>query len=113
MPVIKGVIKKKEIDGDITDEEWENLHLPFNNNLDKYVTKYIIPEIFAFQLANSYFRGCLIKSSLLLHYNSMTDIILVDPSLEEVKADTLNLLQIKYNLTIKEEEPVLILETWQ
>ncbi|MDD2435701.1 MAG: hypothetical protein PHO63_05585 [Bacilli bacterium] len=102
----------EKIDSDISDDEFDKVHGPYNENLNNFLIRYIVPEVFAFQLAQSYYRNCLCASSLEAHYNSMTDIILVYPSLDDIKAETINLLKIKYNLQITNENPT-VLEKWQ
>lgn len=99
-------------DKDITDTEWNELWVPYSDNLNNYITKYIIPSVIAFQLANSYYRNCLCKATLLQHYNSMKDIILITTELENVKGAITEILHINYNLKIVNENP-LILEKWQ
>jgi len=49
---------------DITDEEYDNYFVPYNNNFRNFMIKYIIPETFAFELANSYYRDCLCDATL-------------------------------------------------
>lgn len=96
---------------DISQEEWEKLTIPYSDNLEKFLTK-LVPMIFAFQLAQSHYMNCLCDATLLQHFNSMTDVILVYSSLEDVKEDTINLLKMCYNLTIINEDPVT-LEKWK
>ena len=100
------------MDGDITDKEFEEVLMPYNDNLDNFVIKYIIPEVFAFQLANSYSRGCLYEEKMEQHYKTMTDVINLFPSIDIVKEPTVEILKIKYNLMITNENP-LTLEKWQ
>ena len=97
---------------DITDEEIERVYDPFNNNLKDYMTKYVIPEIISFQIANANYRKCLSNSSLLQHYNSFRDVFNVFPTLDEVKDEIVKLLRIKYNLKIINEKP-LTLKRWE
>lgn len=101
--------KKEE---DITDKEWEELYLPYFNNRNSYVIKYVIPEAIAFQIANSHYRNCLDNSCLLFIFNGMMDMFNVSVRLEDVKDQLVELLMIKYNLTIISEDP-LVLEKWQ
>ena len=39
---------------DITDKEFEKIYLPFYNNVNDYLNKYIIPDVVVFYLANAY-----------------------------------------------------------
>lgn len=98
---------------DITDEEFDNFFVPYNNNFNISSSDDGIPEVFAFQIANSYYRECLIDATLEQHCNSMCDIFNGFRScINEVKTKTIELLQIKYNLNITNDNP-LTLEKWQ
>ena len=100
-------------DDDIDDTEYEEYHLPYEDNLHNFMIKYIIPEVFAFQLSNSHDRGCLCNATLEQHCNSMCDIFNgFHRCLTDIKTTTVEVLHIKYNLTITNENP-LILEKWQ
>lgn len=57
------MIKGKE---DITNEEFEEILLPFYNNYNGYLIKFVIPDAIAFYLANGYSRIGLI---LRIKYN--------------------------------------------
>ena len=100
-----------DTDKDITDDELDNILVPFNKNIEKFMAKYIVPEIIAFSISNAYYRGALCKASLLIHYNSFNDVLNIFPSLDEVKQPIIEILNIKYNLTITNENP-LELEKW-
>ena len=43
---------------DITDKEFEEIYLPFYNNVNDYLNNYVIPDLVAFYLANGYSRHC-------------------------------------------------------
>ncbi len=43
---------------DITDKEFEKADVPFHNNVNDYLNKYVIPDLVAFYLANGYSRHC-------------------------------------------------------
>lgn len=45
---------RKTINGDISDEEFEKVLKPFLNDYDDYIYSYIMPEIIAYYIANSY-----------------------------------------------------------
>jgi len=99
--------------GDITDEELEKYYVPLNENFRKYMISYVIPEVFAFEIANSHFRNCLCEATFEQHYNSMCDVFNgFHNSLLDVADKTLDLLQIKYNLTIINYFPLEI-KKWQ
>lgn len=91
------MIKGKE---DITDKEFEEILLPFYNNYNKYIIKFVIPDAIAFYLANGYSRNCLSNCSLINHINSALDIFNVGCNVDELIPNIKNILRIKYNLKI-------------
>ena len=98
---------------DINDEEIEEYYVPLNENFRNYMIGYVIPEVFAFEIANSYFRNCLCNATFEQHYKSMCDVFNgFSDSLQEVADKTHELLRIKYNLTIIDYFP-LTLTKWQ
>ena len=91
------MIKGKE---DITDKEFEEILLPFYNNYNKYIIKFVIPDAIAFYLANGYSRNCLSDCPLINHINSALDIFNVSSNVDELIPNIKNILRIKYNLKI-------------
>lgn len=51
--------KEKLMDEDISDEEFNGKYLPFYDNFEDYMIRYVIPDAVAFYIASSYLRGCL------------------------------------------------------
>jgi len=98
--------KEKLMDGDISDEEFNEKYLPFYDNFNDYMVRFVIPDAVAFYIANSYLRGCLDDSKLYNHINSAVDIFncrcdvdIILPSIEKI-------LNIKYNLKITSRNPL-------
>lgn len=98
--------KEKLMDVDISDEEFSKKYLPFYDNFNDYMIRYVIPDAVAFYIANSYSRGCLVDSKLYNHINSAVDIFncrcdvdIILPSIEKI-------LNIKYNLKIIGRNPL-------
>jgi hypothetical protein len=91
---------------DITDEEFENLYLPFYNNFEKYMTNYIIPDVVAFYLANSYSRNCLCNSPLYNHINSAIDVFNIQCDINKLIPQIEKILEIKYNVKIINNNPL-------
>mgnify|MGYP000021311891 CR=1 FL=1 len=91
------MIKGKE---DITDKEFEEILLPFYNNYNEYLIKFVIPDAIAFYLANGYSRNCLSNCPLVNHINSALDIFNVRCNVDELIPNIKNILIIKYNLKI-------------
>ena len=66
---------KKTTNGDISDEEFNAILKPFLDNYDEYIESYVIPEVIAYYIANSYYRNAMYEGSFLQHYNSAKDLI--------------------------------------
>ncbi len=100
---------RKTANGDISDEEFEAIFKPFLDNYDEYIESYVMPEVIAYYIANSYYRGSMYEGTFLQHYNSAKDLInLFGEDYEQVKAEVYKLLKIKYALLIINEEPLEI-----
>ena len=96
-------------DGDLSDEYIDEHLVPYDNNIREYMIKYVIPDAFAFQLANAYFRGCLCDATFEMHYRSMCDIFNgFSNACLEVSDATFDILRIKYHLVITDDSPMKI-----
>ena len=103
---------RKTVNGDITDEDFKKVLIPFNDNYDEFLEDYIMPEVIAFYIANSFYRDAMWKGSFKQHYNYAADIInYFDEDYEKVKVDVINLLKIKYALEIISEDPLILKTT--
>lgn len=91
------MIKGKE---NITDKEFEEILLPFYNNYNEYLIRFVIPEAVAFYLANGYSRNCLSDCPLRNHINSALDIFNVRCNIDKLVPQVKKILRIKYNLKI-------------
>ena len=102
-------IIRKNTNGDISDEEFEAILKPFIDDYDNFVISYIMPEVIAYYIANSYYRDSMYEGSFLQHYNSAKDLInLFGEDYEKVKSEVYKLLKIKYALFIIKEEQLEI-----
>ena len=99
------MIKGKE---DITDKDFEEILLPFYNNYNEYLIKFVIPDAVAFYLANGYSRNCLSDCPLINHINSALDIFNVSYNVDELISQIENILRIKYNLKLEKENPLIL-----
>ena len=97
------MIKGKE---DITDKEFEEILLPFYNNYNDYIIKFVIPDTIAFYLANGYSRNCLSDYPSINHINSALDIFNVNCNVDELMPEIELVLKIKYNLKIAKNNPL-------
>ena len=101
------MIKCKE---DITDKEFEEILLPFYNNYNEYVIKFVIPDAVAFYLANGYSRNCLSDCPLINHVNSELDIFNVRCNVDKLIPQIKLILRIKYNLKIVKNNPLKLIK---
>ena len=88
----------------------ENLEL--EQDFENYFCKYIVPVVVSYRLANFYYRNCLENISLKRYYVSITNVFNIFPILDDIKDLIKEILELKYNLTIKSENP-LIINTWR
>ena len=91
---------------DITEEEFEEVLLPFFNNYSEYIIKFLMPDAIAFYIANGYFRHCLSDCSLINHINSAADIFNVRYKKEELLPVVEEILREKDNLIISKTSPL-------
>ncbi len=101
------MIKGKE---DITNKEFEEILLPFYNNYNEYLIKFVIPDAVAFYLANGYSRNCLSDCPLINHANSALDIFNVRCNVDELIPQIKLILRIKYNLKIVKNNPLKLIK---
>ncbi len=97
------MIQDKE---DITDKEFEEILLPFFNNYNEYLIKFVIPDAVAFYLANGHARNCLSDCLLINHINSALDIFNVRCNIDKLIPEIELILKIKYNLEITKNKPL-------
>lgn len=102
---------RKNTDGDISEEEFEKVLKPFIDDYDNFVYSYILLEVIAYYLANSYYRNSMYEGSFLQLYNSARDLInLFGENYEITKAEVFKLLKIKYALEVINENPLAFKE---
>ena len=100
---------RKNTNGDISEAEFEAILKPFIDDYDNFVISYIMPEVIAYYIANSYYRGSMYEGSFLQHYNSAKDLInMFGENEEKVKAEVFKLLRVKYAISITNENPLEI-----
>lgn len=101
------MIKGKE---DITDKEFEEILLPFYNNYNEYLIKFVIPDAVAFYLTNGHARNCLSDCPLINHINSALDIFNVRCKIDELIPQIELILKIKYNPEITKNKPLKLMK---
>lgn len=98
---------RKCTDEDISDEECEKVINPFYDNYHTFVEEYIMPEVIAYYLANSFYRNAMWEATFLQHFNSAADVFnLPDNNYEKIKTEVVKLLRIKYALEVISEDPL-------
>ncbi len=100
---------RKCTDEDISDEECEKIIDPFYDNYHTFVEEYVMPEVIAYYLANSFYRNAMWEATFLQHFNSASDMFnLVSKNYKKTKAEVVNLLRLKYALEIISDVPLYI-----
>ena len=103
---------RETVNGDISDEDFKKILIQFNDNYNDFLENYIMPEVIAFYIANSFYRDAMWKGSFRQHYNSAADIInYFDEDFEKVKNNVIELLKIKYALEVISEDPLILKTT--
>ncbi len=100
---------RKSTDEDISDKELDTIINPFYDNYHEFIIDYVMPEVIAYYIANSYYRNAMYEGSFLQHYNSAKDLInMFGENEEKVKSEVFKLLRVKYALIITNENPLEI-----
>lgn len=100
---------RKTVNWNITDEDFKKILIPSNDNHDKFLENYIMTEVIAFFIANSFYRDAMWKDSFKQHYNSAANVInFFNADYEKVKTEVIKLLKIKYAVEIISEEPLVL-----
>lgn len=89
-------------------DKFEEIYYPFSKNFSEYITKYIIPDVIAFYLANGYIRKCLTINSLKRHIYSAKDVFNIKCDIDELMPSIEEILRIKYNLKIEKLDPMIL-----
>lgn len=96
---------RKCTDEDISDEECKNVNDPFYDNYNIYLEEYVVPEVIAFYIANSFYRNTMREATFKQHFNSAFDTFnLICKNYKKIKAEVIKLLRLKYSLKIISED---------
>ncbi len=93
---------------DIEDKELEQRYAEFYKNYDLYMIKYVIPEVFASQLASCYYRDLIIGDDLRIYIGSISDAFNISFNFADIRKDVEDILRIKYNLLITNDRPLVM-----
>jgi hypothetical protein len=98
---------RKSTDEDISDEECEKVINPFYENYDSYLEEYVVHEVIAFYIANSFYRNAMWEATFKQHFNSAFDTFnLICKNYKKMKSEVIKLLKLKYSLEIINEDPL-------
>ena len=96
---------RKCTDEDISDEKCEKIIDPFYDNYHTFVEEYVMSEVIAYYLANSFYRNAMWEATFLQHFNSASDMFnLVSKNYKKTKAEVIKLLRLKYALEVISED---------
>lgn len=91
---------------DITDKEFERIYLPVCINYDNYLKEFVIPDVVAFYIADSFYKKVLSTAPLYNHINSAIDVFNVRCDISRLIPKIKEILKIKYNLVVKNSNPL-------
>ena len=91
---------------DITEKEYKKYYEPFYNNMDLYLNNYIVPDVVAFYIANSFYRHCLCDAKLDTHIISAAALFNHNFDVNNIIPQIIDILKIKYNLVITKTNPL-------
>ena len=98
---------RKSNNEDISDNECEKVINPFYDNYHTFIEEYVMPEVIAYYLANSFYRNAMWEATFLQHFNSAADMFnLISENYEKTKVEVIKLLRLKYALEIISEDPL-------
>lgn len=98
---------RKCTDEDISDKECEKVIDPFYDNYHTFVEEYVMPEVIAYYIANSFYRNAMWEATFYQHFNSASDMFnLTCKNYKKVKVEVIKLLRLKYALEIISENPL-------
>ncbi len=96
-------------DEELSEEDYLELSQPFNDKIDEFMEKYIIPEFGAFYLANGYESGAIEENSYDILVNVILSLLGQTSEIKNRDAIKKNIkifLKLKYGITVINEEPL-------
>lgn len=93
---------------DIIDDQFERRYLSVLTNYDNYLKEFIIPDVVAFYIADSFYKKVLPKAPLYNHINSATDVFYISLDIYKLIPSIKKILRIKYNLKIVNDDPMIL-----
>ncbi len=93
--------------GNITDEEFEKIIIPFGKNVDDYILKYILYDFVAFYIASGYERSVFSKTTLKAEFNTAVELLGNINSNQCFDSKKIaDILQTKFSLKIVSKKPL-------
>lgn len=96
-------------DEELSEEDYLELSQPFNDKIDEFMEKYIIPEFGAFYLANGYESGAIEENSYDILVNVILSLLGQTSEIKNrdaIKENIKIFLKLKYGITVINEEPL-------
>lgn len=90
----------------INDKNFDKFLLKNNINFGNFLKEFIIPDVVAFYIADSFYKKVLSESSLYNHINSAVDIFNISCDIDNLIPSIKKILRIKYNLKIVNNSPL-------
>lgn len=90
------------------DRNSDNFNLKNYINFCNYLKEFIIPDVVAFYIADSFYKKVLSESSLYNHINSAVDIFNISCDINKLLPSVKKILKIKYNLKIVNNNPLIL-----
>ena len=101
----------KDTGTDITEDEFNNIILPFDNLCHDYLQQEIIPTYAAFYIAEGFKTNSLFDNSYDVYLNEALDLFNDFPkNLEIIKSNTTKFLKQKYGYEVISENPMQLEE---
>lgn len=89
-------------------DELSKEYSDYYDNFDLYMKKYVVPQVYARQFASYYYRGLIREETLRQYAGSIGDVFNVGFDFKDIRSDVEEILKIKYNLIITNDEPLII-----
>lgn len=90
------------------DRNFDSINLKNYINFCNYLKEFIIPDVVAFYIADSFYKKVLSESSLYNHINSAIDVFNISCDIDKVVPSIKKILRIKYNLKIVNNNPLIL-----
>ncbi len=80
----------------------------YYDNYDLFMKKYVVPEVYARQLAVYYYENLIGYETLYQYAGSIGNAFNVSYGFEDIRKEIEEILRIKYDLKITKDEPLIM-----